>query len=239
MKIADITIYEDDDLIAVNKAAGMLSVPDREGKEISLKKILEEKFGRIFIVHRLDKGTSGIILFAKNEISHRHLSLQFQSGQIKKIYLGLVAGSPEKKQGRIDAPIAEHPVKKGMMVINRKGKESLTDYKVLEDFHVYSLAEFQIHTGRTHQIRVHASHIGHPIVCDELYGDGKPVLLSSFKRNYRLSKIEMEEKPILSRTALHAEKLMIRKTDGESLELKAPLSKDMKALITQLSKNIR
>jgi len=236
MKFSDWIIYEDENLIALNKPSGLLSIPDREGKDISLKKLLIEKYGNIFTVHRLDKGTSGLIIFAKNETTHKHLSLQFEERQTEKIYLGLVLGSLAEKKGRIDALITEHPAKKGLMTVHRKGKESLTDYEVLEDFKIFSWVQFQIHTGRTHQIRVHAKYIGHPIVCDELYGDGKPILLSSLKHKFKLSKNELEERPILNRLALHALSLQFVNTNGEIIKLEAPLPKDLRALLQQLRK---
>src|SRR5215469_428937 len=181
MRVEEHIIFESDDFIVLNKPSGLLSIPDREGKEISLKKIFQEKFGEIFTIHRLDKGTSGLIIFAKKEDAHKFLSQQFENRETKKIYLGLIIGSPENQKGTIDSPIMEHPVKRGTMVVNRKGKESLTDYELLEDFGVYSWMQFQIYTGRTHQIRVHMKEIGHPIVHDDLYGDGKPIFLSSIK----------------------------------------------------------
>ena len=245
MKLNDFIISETDDWIALNKPSGLLSIPDREGKDISLKKILIENYarpddpvgrGNIFTVHRLDKDTSGLIVFAKNETTHKLLSQQFESRQTEKIYLGLVLGSLTEKKGSIDAPIAEHPAKKGLMTVYRKGKESLTDYEVLEDFKIFSWVKFQIHTGRTHQIRVHAKHIGHPVVCDELYADGKPVLLSSLKHKFKLSKNELEERPILNRLALHALSLQFVNTNGETIKLEAPLPKDLKALLQQLRK---
>ena len=236
MKTSDWIIYEDEDLIALNKPSGLLSIPDREGKEISLKRLLIEKYGSIFTVHRLDKGTSGLIVFAKNEEAHKNLSQQFEGRRTEKIYYGLVLGSVTDKKGSIDAPIAEHPAKKGMMTIHRNGKESFTDYEVLEDFKTFSWLQFQIHTGRTHQIRVHAKHIGHPVVCDELYGDGKPVLLSSLKSKFKLSKNELEERPILNRLALHAHSLRFTNTNGETIKPEAPLPKDLKALLQQLRK---
>ena len=236
MRLSDWIIYEDENLIALNKPSGLLSIPDREGKDISLKKLLIEKYGNIFTVHRLDKDTSGLIVFAKNEIAHKHLSQQFEERQTEKIYLGLVLGSPAEKKGTIDAPIAEHPGKKGLMTVYRKGKESITDYEVLEDFKIFSWIQFQIHTGRTHQVRVHAKHIGHPVVCDELYGDGKPILLSSLKHKFKLSKNELEERPILSRLALHALGLQFATTKEEILKLEAPLPKDLRALLQQLRK---
>jgi len=236
MKLSEWIIYENDNLIALNKPSGLLSIPDREGKDISLKKLLIEKYGNIFTVHRLDKNTSGLIVFAKNEEAHKHLSQQFEERQTEKIYLGLVLGSLVEKKGTIDAPIAEHPVKKGLMTVYRKGKESLTGYEVLEDFKIFSWIQFQIHTGRTHQIRVHAKHIGHSIVCDELYGDGKPVLLSSLKHKFKLSKNELEERPILNRLALHALILRFKNTNNEIIKLEAPIPKDLKALLQQLRK---
>jgi 23S rRNA pseudouridine955/2504/2580 synthase/23S rRNA pseudouridine1911/1915/1917 synthase len=236
MKFSDWIIYEDENLIALNKPSGLLSIPDREGKDISLKKLLIEKCGNIFTVHRLDKDTSGLIVFAKNEVTHNHLSQQFEARQTEKIYLGLVLGSLAEKKGSIDAPLAEHPVKKGLMTVYRKGKESLTDYEVLEDFKIFSWVQFQIHTGRTHQIRVHAKHIGHPVVCDELYGDGKPILLSTLKHKFKLSKNELEERPILKRLALHALSLQFINIKGEKMKLEAPLPKDLRALLQQLRK---
>lgn len=236
MKLADIIIAETNDWIALNKPSGLLSIPDREGKDISLKKMLIEKYDNIFTVHRLDKGTSGMIVFAKNEETHKHLSRQFEEKQTEKIYCGLVLGSPTDKKGTIDAPIAEHPAKKGLMTVHRNGKESLTDFEVLEDFKIFSWIQFRIHTGRTHQIRVHAKHIGHPVVCDDLYGDGKPVLLSSLKHKFKLSKNELEERPLLHRLALHAKNLNFTNTNGELIKLEAPLPKDLKALLQQLRK---
>ena len=236
MRIEERIIFDSDAFVVLNKPSGLLSIPDREGKEISLKKILQEKFGEIFTIHRLDKGTSGLIIFAKNEDAHKFLSQQFENRETKKIYLGLIIGSPENKKGTIDSPIMEHPVKKGTMVINRKGKESLTNYEVLENFGIYSWMQFQIHTGRTHQIRVHMKEIGHPIVHDELYGDGKPVFLSSFKHKFKLSKNEEEERPILNRLALHAYQLEFTGSDNKHYKFEAPIPKDLRATLQQLEK---
>jgi len=243
MKISDILIFENEDFVVLNKPPGLLSIPDREGKEISLKKTLQDYYGEIFTVHRLDRGTSGLIVFAKNETAHKLLSAQFaprnflrEQKKTKKIYVGLILGSPLKKEDRIDAPIMEHPTKRGLMVINRKGKESLTDYKVLEEFGSYSWVQFQIHTGRTHQIRVHMKEIGHPIVCDKLYGDGKPVYLSSIKHRFKLSKNEEEERPILNRLALHAYQLKFNVPDNKTFEFEASIPKDLKATLQQLGK---
>jgi 23S rRNA pseudouridine1911/1915/1917 synthase len=236
MNIFSITIHESEDLIVLDKPAGLLSIPDREGKELSLKKMLQGKFGQIYTVHRLDKETSGLIVFAKNEVSHKHLSLEFENRNTKKIYRGLVLGSLMNKSGTMNAPIAEHPAKSGTMMVNRKGKEAITDYEVLQDFGIYSFLQFQIHTGRTHQIRVHMKELGHPILCDKLYGDGKPLLVSSLKSKYKLSKNVEEEKPLLGRLALHAFQLGFKNSKGAYEIFEAPLHKDMRAVLQQLSK---
>ena len=236
MKISELTIFENDDFIVLNKPSGLLSIPDREGKESSLKTLLLPGYPKILTVHRLDKGTSGLIVFAKNEAAHKCLSEQFEKKQAEKIYFGLVIGSPINKKGTIDSPIMEHPSKRGIMVTDRKGKESITDYEVVEDFGIYSWTQFQIHTGRTHQIRVHMKDLGHPIACDELYGDGKAIFLSSIKHNFKLSKKEEEERPLLHRLALHAYKLRFNGPDRKNYEFEAAIPKDLKATLQQLSK---
>lgn len=236
MNVHALIIAETNDWVALDKPAGLLSIPDREGKDISLKKMLRDKYGEIFTVHRLDRETSGLIIFAKNETAHRHLSQQFENRQTKKIYLGLVLGSLPEKTGTLSAPITEHPAGNGTMIVHRKGKEAITDYEVQEDFGLYSWVRFRIHTGRTHQIRVHMKEAGHPIVCDRLYGDGKPVLVSSLKSKFKLSRKEEEERPILNRLALHAFQLSLEDSPGHLLELEAPLPKDLRATLQQLAK---
>ncbi|MBO9681534.1 MAG: RluA family pseudouridine synthase [Flavisolibacter sp.] len=237
MKIEEHLLQEDENLVAINKPSGLLTIPDREGKEISLKQILKIKYGDIFTVHRLDRDTSGIVVFAKNEEAHKQLSHLFEARETIKIYNGFVLGSPFQKSGTINEPIAEHPVKKGLMTVYKKGKESITEYEELENFKLYSWMQFHILTGRTHQIRVHMKHLGHPIVCDDLYGDAKPVFISSIKRKkFNLSKDEEEERPILSRLALHASKLKFD-LDSKTYELEAELPKDLRALLQQLRKN--
>lgn len=236
MKVSEFIIFEDDDLVALNKPSGLLSIPDREGKEESLKSLLQARHHNILTIHRLDKDTSGLIIFAKNEMAHRHISIQFEERKTEKIYLGLVLGQPADPAGTIDLPIAENMVTRGTMLINRRGKQAVTDFEVLEKFGNYSWMQFRIHTGRTHQIRVHMKSLGHPIVCDDLYGDGKPVLLSSLKSKFKLSKHELEERPILNRLALHAYQLGLTKPNHDKIQLQAPLPKDLKATLQQLGK---
>lgn len=237
MKFPAEIIQENERWLAINKPAGLLSVPDREGREVSLKSLLREKYGEIFTVHRIDRETSGLILFAKDESTHRFLSGLFENRQVEKFYLGMVHGIMPEKEKRMEWPIMEHSGIRGKMIVHQKGKTAITTYEVLETFSLYSLLRFQIFTGRTHQIRVHMQQEGHPLLGDPLYGDGKPVYLSSFKKKYKLSKKEEEERPILNRLALHANRLCFTDIDGSNIDLQAPLPKDMDVLIKQLRKN--
>lgn len=228
-------IFENHHFVAVNKPSGLLSIPDRLGQELSLKELLKNSYGEIYTVHRLDKDTSGIIVFAKDEETHKQLSQLFEGREVEKFYVGLVHGKLINESGSIDAAIMEHPGKTGKMVTHVKGKPSLTDYQVLESFRLYSWLQFQIHTGRTHQIRVHMQHLGHPIVCDELYGDPAPILLSALKKKFKLSKDAEQERPLMSRLALHSYKLSFT-LNGERFDLEAELPKDLRALLAQLGK---
>ena len=229
-------IFENDDFVAVSKPGGMLTIPDREQTEKSLKEYLTDKYGTVFTVHRLDKDTSGLVVFAKNEETHKYLCKIFEERRVEKFYLGIVLGTPVEKSGMIDAPIAEHGTRKGVMTVNRNGKASQTSYEVLEENRYYSLVSFQLHTGRTHQIRVHTKNIGHPLAVDPLYGDGKPILLSAVKKNFKLSRHDEEERPIISRLALHSYKLNFEDQYGVKMELTAEAPKEFRALMQQLKK---
>ncbi|WP_287100876.1 MULTISPECIES: RluA family pseudouridine synthase [unclassified Hydrotalea] len=228
-------ILENEQFIAIHKPSGLLSIPDRIGKELSLKDILKEKYGNIYTVHRLDKDTSGVIVFAKDEATHRTLSQMFEAREVNKIYHGLVYGVPVHTTGTINVPIFAHPGKNGLMVTDNKGKPAITDYALVENFGKYAWMQFQIHTGRTHQIRLHMKYIGHSIVCDALYGNPAPLLLSSIKRNFKLAKQAEEEKPLLQRLALHASGLSF-KWNNETFQLEAPIPKDLRAVLQQLRK---
>ncbi len=239
-KEAPAIIAETEDYIAISKPSGMLTLPDRHDMELeSLRGWMQHHYGQIWVIHRLDKDTSGLILFAKNEEAHKYYSKLFENREVKKLYRGIVIGKPVHDSGIIDAPIAEHPAKNGTMVVFKKGKASRTDYRQLETWNLFSLLEFDLHTGRTHQIRVHCKHLGNPIACDPFYGDGKPVLLSSIKKKFKLSKHDEDERPMLNRLALHSFSLSFTNQQGESVTLEAPLPKDMRAFMQQLNKNKR
>jgi 23S rRNA pseudouridine955/2504/2580 synthase/23S rRNA pseudouridine1911/1915/1917 synthase len=235
MKFPEI-LFENEAFIVINKPAGLLSVPDRKQSAPSLKDLLIARYQQIFTVHRLDRETSGVIVFAKTAETHRFLSGIFERREVEKIYTGIVLGSLIKPAGLIEEPIAEHPSKNGTMMIHQKGKPTVTGYEVQEDFGRYSLVKFNLLTGRTHQIRVHMKWAGHPIACDELYGDGKPIFVSSLKKKYNLSKSEEEEKPILGRLGLHAAKLSFTDESGTTFTFETPMPKDMRALLSQMKK---
>lgn len=226
-------LFEDDAVVVIDKPAGLLSIPDRFGAEIpNAEAILRKKYGEIYVVHRLDKDTSGVMVFAKSEEAHKNLSLAFENRQITKKYLALVDGVPLPSEGEIEAPIGEDPSKAGKMKIDYKtGKDSSTSFKIIERFRKYSLLELNPKTGRQHQIRVHCAYIGHPLVVDILYGKRKELKLSEFKRGYKGS----SEKPILGRLALHAKSLTFNHpTSGQELTFEAELPKDIKATSNQM-----
>jgi len=231
-------LYEDEQYIMVNKPSGILSIPDRHDEVLpSVVTLLRRQFDNIFIVHRLDKDTSGCICFAKDEITHKYTSQLFENRQVEKLYEGIVHGTILEKQGVLEYALMEHPVIKGKMMVHQKhGKPCKTEFMVLETFGLYSYVRWNLLTGRMHQIRVHMQHFGYPIVCDPLYGKMEPVYISTFKKKYNLSKSEEEEKPILSRLALHASQLTFTSSLGKVIQVKAPLPKDMSAMLNQCRK---
>jgi len=173
-------LFEDDDLIVINKPAGMTVHPGAGQREHTLVNALlshcaglsgvggKERPG---IVHRLDKETSGCLVVAKNDMAHRELSKQFAARTVEKIYLALVAGKLRKPAGVIDEKIGRHPVhRKRMQVSPHRGRTARTEYRVIRSSDAASLIECRLHSGRTHQIRVHLHHLGHPVLGDKVYG---------------------------------------------------------------------
>lgn len=173
-------LFEDDDLLVLNKPAGLVMHPGAGHQQHTLVNALlahcknlsgiggQERPG---IVHRLDKETSGVVVVAKNDSTHRDLSKQFAARTMRKVYLALVAGVPRKSKGIIDKPIARHPVhRQRMSIAHRGGRPAKTEYHVLRSGGGVSLLECTLHSGRTHQIRVHLHHLSHPVLGDKLYG---------------------------------------------------------------------
>lgn len=231
-------LYEDQYLLAVSKPAGMLSIPDRFNPDLpNLVSFLKPMYPDLIPVHRLDKFTSGVIIMAKDAETHKKLSEQFMSREVEKYYMAIVDGMPEPESGHIDVPLAESTVTRGKMLVHKRGKPSVTDYKILKRYGKYSFIYLRLHTGRMHQIRVHMQYLGHPLIVDDLYGHRSKFYLSEIKhRNFKQSKFE-DEQPLLSRQPLHAEKVVFsHPATGERMEISSPLPKDMEAVLNQMEK---
>lgn len=234
-------VYEDDYMIAVNKPSGVLSIPDRFNPAFpNIVTQLKLKYQDIIPVHRLDKFTSGINLYAKDPETHRILCIAFEEREIEKYYLAIVDGIPNPESGRIDARLAESMTTRGKMLVHNRGKESITDYKIVQSYKHFSQLYIRLHTGRMHQIRVHLQYLGNPLIVDSLYGRRDAFYLSEIKhKKFNLSK-EMEERAILHRQPLHAIKLVITHPHtGQKVEMNADIPKDMEAVLQQMAKWIK
>ena len=231
-------LFEDDGMLAVDKPSGLLSVRDRWDREQeNLHDLLEARSGaKRYIVHRLDKDTSGVVLFAKTAEAHKSLSLQFETRFVKKEYFALAQGIVEEDSRSLAFPIAEDLRHPGVMITSPLGKHAQTDFAVLERFPRagYSWLSLKPLTGRTHQVRLHLRCAGHPVAGDPLYGSVEQILLSRLKKRYKLGK-DAEEKPLLQRMALHAHRLTVKHPQTqEMLELCAPIPRDIEVTLKYL-----
>jgi 23S rRNA pseudouridine1911/1915/1917 synthase len=225
-------LYEDSDLLVIDKAAGMTVHPGagvRGGTLVNA--LLHHGRGlssiggveRPGIVHRLDRDTSGVLVVARNDRTHRHLAAQFKGRSVEKIYDALVWGRPRSASGRIDQPIGRHQAARVRMAVRRDGRPSVTRFSIARTLGPMTLLEVRPETGRTHQIRVHLAHLGHPVVGDPLYGGRRargPEELSGFEG-----------------LALHARSLSFdHPADGRRLRFEAPRPEPFERLIERLAK---
>jgi 23S rRNA pseudouridine1911/1915/1917 synthase len=237
-------VYEDDALIVLDKPAGLVVHPAAGHASGTLVNALIAHCGdslsgiggvkRPGIVHRLDKDTTGLMVVAKNDRAHRRLSNQFadkREGPIERDYLALVWGAPERPRGTIDAPLDRHPHAREKRAVRQGGREAVTHWEVVERYNgadgkpVASLLACRLETGRTHQIRVHLAHIGHPVMGDETYATGFRTKVT------RLSPAAQQALAALGRQALHAEHLAFEHpVSGEVLDFRAELPGDMAQL---------
>lgn len=229
--IKDIVIFENADYLAINKPHGISTLDDRSGT-IHILSIVKSRYPEIQVCHRIDKDTSGVLVFAKNNESYRHLSLQFQERKVNKVYHAVVLGSSNYKNYVIDFPLT---IKAQGIVRwdSKKGKESKTFISTLANYKAFSLLECKPITGRRHQIRVHLKSVNHPIIADKKYS-GKDLYLSQIKKTYRSG--GKEEKPIINRMALHARSICFHSKENKGILIEAPYPKDYKILIKQLNK---
>ena len=215
-------LYEDADVIAVNKAAGMVVHAGAGVRSGTLVNALLHRFKKLSqvggeerpgIVHRLDRGTSGVLLVARNDAAHRNLAAQFASRKVQKVYTALVHGTVRAERGRIEKPISRDPARRVRMTARgERGRAAITEYRVLRRFAGYTLLEVEIKTGRTHQIRAHFASLGHPVAGDRLYGaPAKP-----------------PGRPPLDRLFLHARRVrFLQPTTGEPVTVEAPLPAEL------------
>jgi 23S rRNA pseudouridine1911/1915/1917 synthase len=220
-------LYEDDDVVAIDKPAGMVVHAGAGVHSGTLVNALLHRFGALSgvggplrpgIVHRLDRFTSGVLLVAKNDTAHQRLAAQFSGRQVEKIYLALVHGVVQQENGRIEKAIARDPVRRVRMTARlAEGRAAWSEYRVLRRFEKWTLLEVRIGTGRTHQIRVHLSSIGHPVVGDTLYG----------------APAKVEGRTPLGRYFLHAHRIrFLRPSDGEEISVVSPLAPELEAWLT-------
>ena len=228
-------VYEDGEIIVINKAAGMVTHPGAGVTSGTLANALVYRFqqqalqlprrggsSRPGIVHRLDVGTSGLIVVAKTDQAHLHLAEQFQSRTVRKIYSALVYGVVKEDEGKIEAPIGRDPRSRVKMAIRPagSGRDALSLYRVAERLEEFTLLDVEIKTGRTHQIRVHLAHINHPIVADSTYQAGRANSLKNARLRAAIAKLD--------RPFLHAANLSFtHPATGEWVTFSAPLPEDL------------
>lgn len=234
-------IYEDEALVVINKPAGMVVHPGRGQRGGTLVNGLQYHFSTLSdvngilrpgIVHRLDQDTSGLIIVAKTNLAHRRIAAQFESREIEKVYLGITWGSWPERTGQITAPIGRQRGDPTKFVATDRGREARTGYEVLHAGRYLSQLHFFPRTGRTHQIRVHAAHYGHPIFGDEKYGGGRGRAQGYLPEVTRRLTALVKS---LNRQALHAQALKFRHPEsGGELELEVGPPADIQSILTAL-----
>jgi 23S rRNA pseudouridine1911/1915/1917 synthase len=227
-------LFEDDDLVVIDKPAGLVVHPAAGHPDETLVNALlfhvKDLSGiggelRPGIVHRLDKDTSGVMIVAKHDEAHRRLTSEWNTDRVRKEYLALVYGTPRSDRGTVEAPIGRDPRDRKRMAIVEGGRAAITDYEVVERLRGVSLVRCRLRTGRTHQIRVHMKHLGHPIVGDPVYSGPQWRGIPDKKLQRALASME--------RQALHAARITFPHR-GETVTVEAPLPEDMKDLLAAL-----
>jgi 23S rRNA pseudouridine1911/1915/1917 synthase len=237
-------IYEDEDIIVLNKQKGIVVHPAKGNSDGTLVNALlyhcsdlskGSSLVRPGVIHRLDEDTTGVIVFAKSERVHSKIADQFQKRQVKKIYMAVVWGNPPMKEGKINSPIGRSPLDRKLMAVTPlNSRDSLTRFKVLHSYGFASIVKILLETGRTHQIRVHLSHFGYPVIGDEDYGGRDKRIL----RRIGLDNADVFDKimEIIDRQALHAAYIeFTHPVKKKRMRFTAPIYDDMKKLIKFLN----
>lgn len=236
-------VYEDETLLIVNKPAGLRVIPDRWNHNLpNLKGLLEKQLDKsntkdmksLYIVHRIDKDTSGLVLFACSPEMHQYLNQEFLKNNVKKTYLAIVQGVPASVKGKIEAPIIYSA--RGKASIHADGKPSVTEYTIHERFRRYSLLKVFPITGRMHQIRIHLKSINHPLAIDPVYGEKADISIYDIKRGIKFSG-EESQPALISRLSLHAWQLKVRHPHkNKEMKFEAKPPKDFQAFHKALKK---
>jgi RluA family pseudouridine synthase len=224
----DWVLHVDEAILVVNKPPGLPSLPDGyDASAPHLKSLLEREFGPVWIVHRLDRQTSGVIVLARSAAAHRHLNTQFEQRQVSKSYHALVTGNPSWEEKTVRLPLRPNGDRRHRTIVDAdNGKPAVTELKVKQHYYgaKVCLVEAISHTGRTHQIRAHLAAIGHPLVADTLYGGGKALLCSQILPPTSFN----DDIPLMERAALHAKSLEImHPTRSERIVFCAPYPADL------------
>jgi 23S rRNA pseudouridine955/2504/2580 synthase len=228
----EIILFENEHYIAVNKPALLSTLEDRNDP-VNLLGMARSYRPGAQACHRIDKETSGVLVFARSPEAYRHLATQFERRTVEKTYHAVTDGIHSFRDLLVDRPLLK--LSDGTVKIARTGKSAQTVLTTIRTYRQHTLVACRPVTGRMHQIRVHLSAQGAPITGDVLYG-GKPFFLSALKRGYNLKK-DTEERPVIERLALHAERIVFSDLNGERTEVSAPYPKDFRALLSQLEKN--
>lgn len=230
----DLILHEDEQVIVVSKPTGLSSLDERDGVETNLLRLGRKYYEEAQLCHRLDKETSGVMLFAKNPEAYRDIAMQFQNREVLKHYVAIIHGVRQFEEYVIDAPI-ENAGKGIARISMSRGKEAVTVIETAEIFRDFSLVNCHPITGRMHQIRLHLSSVGSPILGDTKYG-GKDVLLSDLKKTFKPNR-KMEESPINKGFMLHARGIQFRIPGSEeAATFVAPLPKQFEVVLKILRK---